>query len=162
MAISYESTQFANVRAGQVTAASGVGASLLRFTMIWSLHPKVEHTYSIFGTYLRVSVAPEGSTESMYLGYALPEVAWTEETRSGFPVEHPLMYHLTLHADQLLALEQIRQGRGLNFKIELRGNAYGPFGIRQVDTSLSISVPLSDWVRVLRDANAKDILLVGV
>ena len=137
MTINYESTQIADVRPGQISAAPGLGASLLRFTMVWSLHPRRDQTYSIFGTYLRVSAASEGSAEPLYLGHAVPEVAWSEESRPGIPMDRPLMYHLTLHADQLLALEQIRQGRGLNFKIELRGNAHGPFGIRQIDSSLS-------------------------
>jgi hypothetical protein len=34
MAITYESTQIGNVRASQISAAPGVGASLLRFTLV--------------------------------------------------------------------------------------------------------------------------------
>jgi hypothetical protein len=162
MAINYESLQIGEVRAGQVTAVPGVGASLLRFTIIWSMHPKRDHTYSVFGTYLRISVGAEGRKESLYLGHAMPEVAWTDETRSGIPFERPLMYHLTLQADQLLALEQLRQGQGLRFTLDLRGNSHGPNGIRQVDYSLNVMVTQSDWVSILREANAKDILLVGV
>jgi hypothetical protein len=161
MTINYESLQIGDVRAEQVSAAPGLGASLLRFTMIWSMHPRRDQTYSVFGTYLRVSVGPEGTTESLYLGHALPEVAWSDESRPGIPVERPLMYLLTLHADQLLAVELLRGSRGLRFKIELRGNSYGPHGIRQIDSSLEITVTLSDWIRVLRESNAKDILLVG-
>lgn len=162
MAITYESTQIGDVRASTISAAPGVGASLLQFTLVWSLHPKREHTYSVFGTYLRVSVAPEGTTNHLYLGHAWPEVAWTDESRPGMQIDRTFMYQLTLHADQLLALEQLRQAQGLVFKFELRGNSYGPFGIRQVDQSLQMRVSVSDWCRVLRDANAADILLVGV
>lgn len=162
MGINYESVQIGDVRPGQVSAAPGVGASLLRFTMIWSMYPKREHVYSVFGTYLQVSVGPEGARDSLYLGHALPEVAWTDESRPGRPVERPLMYLLTLHSDQLLALEQLRGSRGLRFRIELRGNSYGPYGVRQIDSSLEVTVTLSDWIRVLRESNAKDMLLVGV
>jgi hypothetical protein len=161
MGINYESVQIGDVRPGQVTAAPGVGASLLRFTMIWSMYPKRDHVYSIFGTYLRVSVGPEGAPESLYLGHALPEVAWSDESRPGSPVDRQLMYLLTLQSDQLLVLEQLRGSRGLRFRIELRGNSYGPYGIRQIDSSLEIAVTLSDWIRVLRESNAKDVLLVG-
>lgn len=163
MAISYQSFQIADVRAGQLTSAPGVGASLLRFTLIWSMHPTREDgVCSVFGTYLRVSVQSEDSRGALYLGHALPEVAWTGETRPGGSVEQPLMYLLTLHADQLLALEQLRGGRGLRFKLELRGNACGRHGIRQIDLSLEMLVTLSDWVHILREANAKDVLVVGV
>jgi hypothetical protein len=162
MPINYESLQIGEVRAGQVTAVPGLGASLLRFTIIWSMHPKHDHIYSVFGTYLRISLAAEGRKDSLYLGHAMPEVAWTDETRPGIPVDRPLMYHLTLYADQLLALEQLRQGRGVQFALDLRGNSYGPHGIRQIDSSLNVNVTQSEWVSILRDANAKDILLVGV
>jgi hypothetical protein len=162
MTINYESLQIGDVRAEQVSAAPGLGASLLRFTMIWSMHPRQDQTYSVFGTYLRVLVGPEGTTESLYLGHALPELAWSDESRPGIPVERPLMYLLTLHADQLLAVELLRGSRGLRFKIELRGNSYGPHGIRQIDASREITVTLSDWIRILRESSAKDILLVGV
>jgi hypothetical protein len=162
MPINYESLQIGEVRAGQVTAVPGLGASLLRFTIIWSMHPKRDHIYSVFGTYLRISLAAEGRKDSLYLGHAMPEVAWTDETRPGIPVDRPLMYHLTLHADQLLALEQLRQGRGVQFVPDLRGNSHGPHGIRQIDSSLNVIVTQSDWVRIVREANANDILLVGV
>src|SRR5579862_6979699 len=99
MGINYESVQIGDVRAGQLSAIPGVGASLLRFTMIWSMHPKRDQLYSVFGTYLRVSVGPDGTTESFYLGHAVPEVAWSDESRPGVPVDRSLMYLLTLHAD---------------------------------------------------------------
>jgi hypothetical protein len=71
------------------------------------------------------------------------------------------MYLLTLHSDQLLALEHLRGNRGLRFKMELRGNSLGPSGVRQIDASLEITATLSEWIRVLRQANAKEILLIG-
>ncbi len=162
MAICYESTQIGDVRAEGVTAVPGIGVSRLEFTLQWLLHPKRDETYSVFGTYVRVSVAPEGTAGPLFLGQALPEVAWTEESRTGTSFERPVMYHLPLHADQLLALEHMRQGRGLVFTLDLRGNGHGPYGIRQIDLSLQLRVPLSEWVRVLREAQASDILLVGV
>jgi hypothetical protein len=162
MSIKYESTSIGEVRADQITATSGVGASLLRFTLSWQLHAKREHVYSVFGTYLRVSVAAEGTPGLLFLGHALPEVAWCDESREGTPIERPLMYHLTLHSDQMLSLEHLRQGHGLAFGIEVCGNAHGPYGIRQIQETLKKSVPVSDWINVLRDLNGDDILLVGV
>ncbi|MEJ1966522.1 MAG: hypothetical protein WDO56_35270 [Gammaproteobacteria bacterium] len=72
------------------------------------------------------------------------------------------MYHLTLQADQLLALEHTRQQRGLIFALDVRGNSYGPAGIRSFDEALRLNISLSDWIGVLRQAKAADILLVGV
>jgi hypothetical protein len=161
MGINYESLQIADVRAGQLTAVPGVGSSLLRFTMIWSMHPKRDQVYSVFGTYLRVSVGSQGAPDLLHLGHAWPEVAWSDESRAGAPIDRPVMYLLSLHTHQLFAIEQMRGSSGLRFKIELRGNSYGPYGIRQIDSSLEVAVSLSDWIRILRESNAKDILLVG-
>jgi hypothetical protein len=161
MGINYESTPIGDVRAVQLSAAPSIGGSLLRFTLIWSMHPKRDQVFSVFGTYVRISVGAERTPESLYLGHALPEVAWSDESRLGSPVDRPLMYLLSLEAHQLLVLEQMRASGGLHFRLDVRGNAHGPFGIRQIDSSLALTVSVSDWIRVLRESNAKDILLVG-
>lgn len=162
MSINYESTSIAEVRAEQVTAAAGIGACLLRFSLSWTLHAKRQHVYSVFGTYLRITAAAFGAPQPLILGHAVPEVAWCDESREGTPIERTLMYHLTLQADQLLALEHLRQGQGLVFGIEVRGNALGPYGVRPVSETLRKEVSVSDWIPVLRDANGGDILLIGV
>ena len=162
MSINYESRSIAEVRWAQLTAAPGVGASVLRFTLGWTLQAKKESPYSVFGTYLRVTVATAASPQALFLGHAVPEVAFCDDARDAVPLEKPLMYLLTLQADQLLALEQLRQGHGVVFGIEVRGNALGPHGIRQVSETLKKEVSVSDWIPLLRDANAGDVLLVGV
>ena len=162
MTINYESTPIAEVRTVQLTATSGVGASLLRFTLGWTLHAKRENPYSVFGTFLRITAATSGSPQALFLGHAVPEVAFCDEARDGIPIERPLMYLLTLQSDQLLALEHLRQGHGLVFGIEVRGNALGPYGVRQVSETLKKEVSVGDWIPLLREANAGDILLVGI
>lgn len=162
MAITYGSLHIGDVRAEAVSAVPGVGVSRLQFTLAWSLHPIRVDKYTIFGTYIHVSVAPRGITSALFLGRAMPETAWTDESRSGAPFTQHVMYHLPLHADQFLALEHIRQGQGLAFTLDLRGNSHGPQGIRPIDASLQLRVAVSEWASVLRDANASDILLVGV
>jgi hypothetical protein len=162
MSINYESTPIAEVRMVQVTAAPGIGVAVLRFTLAWTLHPKREKAYSIFGTYLRITAATSSSPQALFLGHAVPEVAFCDEALDGIPIERRLMYLLTLQSDQFLALEQLRQGHGLLFGIEVRGNALGSYGVRQVNETLQHEVSVSDWIPLLRDANAGDILLVGV
>jgi len=96
------------------------------------------------------------------LGQALPETAWCEESRDGEPFDRPVMYRLSLTHAQFLALEELRQARGVVFKLDVRGNSYGPDGLRTFDEHLRMAVNISDWVRVLKETNAADILLVGV
>jgi len=136
MSISHESWDIGTVRALQVSALPGAGATQLRFSLEWTLHSKRENDYSVFGTYVRASVAPEGTTDFLYLGHALPEVAWTDEARPHVARGQAVMYQLTLQADQLLALEHARRQRGVVFSLDVRGNSSGPAGIRSFDEAL--------------------------
>jgi hypothetical protein len=162
MGIYYQSRAIGEVRAIRLGAAPAAGAALMRFTLEWSVHPKRDQDYSIFGTYIRVSVSPEGTSDWLHLGHGIPDVAWTEQARVGIPYRFPLYYNLTLTASQLLALETIRQQRGLVFKIEVRGNASGKDGICSIDDTLTLSVSLGEWLRVLDEAGNSDALLVAL
>ncbi|QOJ31428.1 MAG: hypothetical protein HRU81_04555 [Gammaproteobacteria bacterium] len=135
---------------------------LLRFTLEWSIHPRRDQDYAVFGTYVRICVAVEGGSDSVHLGHGHPEVAWTERAREGIPYRTPLIYNLTLPADQLLALESRRQNRGLVFRVEVRGNTLGQYGVGPLDETLSINVGLGDWLRILAEGGTAEALLIGL
>jgi hypothetical protein len=161
MGVDWESTRFGDVRADGVHGRSGIGLSELGFTLVWSLHPTQTHSFSVFGTSVWVSAHTEGGSGPVLLGQAMPEAAWCDETRQ-FPNEGRLLYRLLLPSPQLLALEHVRQGRGLVFTLDIRGNSHCSKGIRRFNETLTLHVNVSDWTRVLREANAADVLLVGV
>lgn len=77
-------------------------------------------------------------------------------------LRRPVMYRLSLTHAQVLALEELRQARGVVFKLDVRGNSYGPDGLRTFDEHLRMAVNVSDWIRVLKETNVADVLLVGV
>ena len=162
MGIHYESTVIGEVRSAGISGRAGVGMSELRFSLAWNLFPKRDHVYTVFGTSAWVSVAPDGETNATPLGQAMPESAWCEESRDGVPYDRVLMYRLSLPSSQLMVLEQLRQGRGLAFELDVRGNTYGPGGVRQLNETLRVAVNVSEWARVLKDAGSADVLLVGV
>lgn len=162
MSIQFDSTVISEVRAERISALPAIGATLLRFSIAWSMEPKRDHTHRIFGTYARVSVAIEGLEGVTFLGHALPEVAFAAETRVGHSYSSTLLYDLTVHADQMLALEHIRHGRGLVFTFEIRGNSSCESVVRQFNETLHIRANATDWVDVLRAAQVANILLVGV
>src|ERR1700723_827671 len=120
MSIYYDSTQIGDVRAESITAFRGLGTSQLRFSVSWSMHPKRNDTFSVFGSFLRISACAEGNPDSYFIGHAFPEVAWVDESRPGIPVERRLLYLLNLQSNQSLALEEMRGHRGVHFKIEVR------------------------------------------
>lgn len=162
MGINYESLSIGSVRAEQISGREGVGGSELRFSLAWNISPKRQDTISIFGTRVWISVAPEGQNGAMPLGSAQPETSWCDETRDGQPYDSYVMYRLSLPSAQLLALEELRQGRSLVFTLDIRGNSHGPHGVRSLDDQLQLRVNVSDWARVLKECGAADLLLVGV
>lgn len=162
MGIYYQSTVIGEVRAQQVGATPGIGAIQLRFVLEWSIHPKRDQDFGVFGTFVRVDAAVEGSADFVHLGHALPEVAWTEQARVGIPYRSSLIYNLTLPLEQLVALEAKRQNHGLAFQLQVRGNAFGKDGIHTLDETLILRASLGDWLRVLADGGVTDTLLVGL
>lgn len=162
MGINYESLSIGSVRAEQISGRQGVGACELRFSLAWNIAPKRQDAISIFDTRIWVSVVPEGQNQAMPLGSAQPETSWCDETREGHPYDSHVMYRLGVSNSQLLALEELRQGRSLVFTLDVRGSSHGPRGVRSLDDQLQLRVNVSDWARVLKECNAADVLLVGV
>jgi hypothetical protein len=162
LSIYWESTVFGDLRTDGIHGRAGLGLSELSFTLVWSLHPTRTDVFTIFGTSIWISVQAEGESSPVLLGQAMPEAAWCDETRP-FPQDGGrCMYRLMLPSPQLLALESYRQGRNLIFSLDIRGNSHCAQGVRRFNETLSLRVNLSDWTRVLREADAADVLLVGV
>ncbi len=163
MGVYYESTGFGDVRTRAVHGRPGVGISELAFSIEWSIHPIRDdgRVLTVFGTNAWIYVHPEGEDSPQFVGCALPESAWREETRT-HPVTQQVLYRLVVPQSQLLAIEELRAGRPLIFSIDVRGNSHGPHGIRNFDDKHQLRVNPSDWADMLRGANVADILLVGV
>jgi hypothetical protein len=70
---------------------------------------------------------------------------WRERSSEGQPAPR---------GDPMIGRAYAISHRGLVFGIEVRGKALGPHGVRQVSETLKKDVPLSDYIPLLRDANA--------
>lgn len=162
MSIHYQNRVIGEVRAAHINGQAVLGAAQLRIVLAWNLFPKRADVFTVFGTSIWVSVAAEGDATPFMLGQAVPESAWCEECRDGEPFERHVMYRLSLPYAQLLALEEMRHGRGLVFTLDVRGNSSGPLGLRTFDEQLRFPVNVSDWGRILKEAGFADLLLVGV
>jgi hypothetical protein len=162
MGIHYESQVFGDIRAIAINGQQGLGASQLRFVLAWNLFPKRTDVFTVFGTSIWISVTAEGEGSPLLIGQAMPETAWCEESRDGEPFDRHVMYRLNIADSQLLALEELRRGRGLVFTLDVRGNSHGSHGIRTFNETIQLPVNVSEWVRVLKEANGAEVLLVGV
>jgi hypothetical protein len=161
MSVHYESTNFGDIRAIGIHGRSGVGLSELLFSLEWSIDATRQEVLSVFGTSAWISVQASGVDQATFLGHAYPETAWCSETRN-HATSSALHYRLALPSPQMLAIEELRHGRELVFTIDIRGNSFGPRGVRSFDQKVTHRTTVSDWIRVLREADAADILLVGV
>ncbi len=161
MSVSYESTAFGDIRVAGIHGRAGLGLTELLISLDWTIQPKRAELLSIFGTSAWIYVQVAGSDQMHFLGHASPESAWCTETRD-YANSTSLFYRLILPNPQMLALEELRHGRELVLTVDVRGNSYGPRGVRSFDQKVMHRVSISDWVRVLREANVADVLLVGV
>lgn len=162
MSVHYESRVIGEIRAASVHGHEGLGLSQLRFVIDWNLHAKREDTFTVFGTSIWVSARADGESQWRMLGHAMPEIAWSDESKDGDPFDRPVQYRLTLPDSQLLVIEHARKGGAVSFQLEVRGHVHGPRGIRSLSSTEMLKVTASDWVRVLQEANAAEVLLVGV
>jgi hypothetical protein len=161
MIVHYESTGFGEVRASAIHGRPAVGSCELVFVATWLIQATRKEAFSIFGTAAWISVQVAGTDSIQYLGQAVPETAWTAETRDAAHA-WPLQYRLPVSFAQMLALEEVRRGQELVFHVDMRGNSYGSRGIRTFAETSMLRVTASDWSRVLREAQVAEVLLVGV
>lgn len=162
MTLNYGNRVIGEIRPDGLHGHAGLGMSQLRFSLSWNIHPRQDHLFRIFSTSIWVSARPEGESQWHMLGHAMPETAWSDECREGAPFDRLLLYRLTLPDPQLLAVEHARKGRAMWFQLEARGHVHGPDGILSLDSTVTLQVNASDWARVLKEANAVEVLLVGV
>src|SRR5688572_29872030 len=132
MGVQYESTSFGDVRAAAIHGRPGVGVSELAFSLNWLIQPKRSEVLSLFGTSAWISVHAVAVQHPLFLRHASAETAWCTEARD-HTAETKLLYRLTLPNPRLLAIEDLRQGRELVFHLDVRGNSYGPRGVRAFD-----------------------------
>ena len=161
MVVHYESTSFGDIRASAIHGRAVVGACELTFGVTWLIQATRAEVLSIFGTAAWVSVQVSGTDQISFLGQAAPETSWTTETRD-VAHEWPMQYRLPVSLAQMLALEELRQGQELVFHIDMRGNSYASRGIRTFAHTMMLRVTASDWIRVLKEAQVAEVLLVGV
>lgn len=72
------------------------------------------------------------------------------------------LLRVTFGDAQLLALEELRGGGGVNFEVEVIGLGHAPNDIYPTDHSVRVELNLSNWVKVLESLGAADSIVVGV
>jgi hypothetical protein len=96
------------------------------------------------------------------LGVATIETSWYVET-SDHARRDAVCAYLDLSFDQLEALERMREGGSLSFKLDIRLLVHSrQRGVQRGDQQLWVEVTLSDWSKVLEEIGHSETLLLGL
>lgn len=108
----------------------------------------------------QVNIKANGSGQQP-AGFARPEAPLVFTTRENESRTSSALF-LPLQPGQLATIENIRGTGDLDFELLCMGIGSDEHGAHRLQDSLSVHVPRSDWLKKLRDAKARDILLLEV
>ncbi|MDE0171919.1 MAG: hypothetical protein OYH76_13290 [Defluviicoccus sp.] len=161
MMLTIDSWVFADARIQGVTLHPVVGAYELRFGLFLVVTPVTgdEHRSAIIDG-ARVSVGTGGGLATD-LGFARPDgrieiVPGRHQQRTAPTLSLPLQ------PGQLAEIEKLRGSADLHFDLAIKGTGSNREEAGAVDGALGCNVPRSEWTGKLREANARNILLLEV
>lgn len=162
LSLTYNSRIIADAQIQGVFGLRGIGCYQLRFSVDFNLPNWGPHDEIIVLSGLRAEIAVGANPgEFKLLGYAAPEAPLSLETKE-FPQRQPMLFLLDLNEQQLFALESMRNGGSLHFRVTISGEARGSNGGQWAREEFRHEVTLSDWSSVLRDLGYADVLVIGV
>lgn len=162
MSLTYNSRIIADAQVQRIFGLRGIGCYQLRFSLDFNLpnwgppHEKIV----LSGLRSEIYVGAKRG-EFKLLGYATPETPLSLETKE-VPQKQSILFLLDLSEQQLFALESMRNGGSLDFRVTVSGEARGSNDRQWAREELRHEVTLSDWSRVLRELGYADVLVIGV
>lgn len=159
MSINYSSNIIADVRCQNVFLIPGVGVYFLGFNLNFDIKAR-ENILRFHDASAKVFVSTT-NTPQRTLGVAFPEspvliqsVKYSNSRQSQFEIQ--------LSASSLAAIENLRNGGDLSFKLQLRGMASDLQNSESVQDEIQIPVSQSDWIKHLKQAGFVDTLLFEI
>lgn len=125
MGLTYKSRTIADAKVLDIFGVQGVGCYQLNFSLEFNL-PNWEPAdgKAVLGN-LRADIAVGANRENLKrIGYALPETPLPLETKE-ITQRQCIQFLLNLSEQQLFALEALRNGGGLYFRVTVSGEARG-------------------------------------
>lgn len=160
MSFTINSRSVAEIRIQNVALRPLLGAYELVFGLDVTIQPEREHPRKASIGRARVSVkTPRG--KPAHLGLARPETDFYIETGEHGSHMTPDMV-LPVSPAQIAAIEDLRGNNDLEFDLLATGTATTQYGPQQVQDTWKYHVPRSDWLKTLKNAGARDVLLLEV
>lgn len=160
MSITWSSQIIADVRCAGVNIQPGIGIVLLRFSVLFDVKARQDQTLRFADARIQVLAGTSASSQQV-LGIALPEAAVMIATAPNTS-STAFLFDLPLTPSQMAALEEIRNGGDLQFRLHVYGEAYGPQGPWVAADDIQYRVEQSEWIRHLNQASLADTLLFEV
>lgn len=162
MGLTYKSRTIADAKVLDIFGVQGVGCYQLNFSLEFNL-PNWEPAdgKAVLGN-LRADISVGANRENLKrIGYALPETPLPLETKE-ITQRQCIQFLLNLSEQQLFALEALRNGGGLYFRVTVSGEARGERDSQWAREDFLYEATISDWARVLQQLDYADILVIGV
>jgi len=151
----------AELRLQGIHGVRGVGMHRLLFALEFQINPSRAGGATLSSPVCFVAVG-RTPTDVRPLGIATMETSWSVET-TDYARREPLSAYLDLSSEQLEALERLREGGSLFFKLDLRLLVHSSQrGLQRGDQQYSFEASLSLWSKVLEQLGYSEILLLGL
>lgn len=163
MSLDYQHKIIAEARCTGAHLQDGIGFYLLRFSMYFDvkIHPDQAKPFRLENVRARVFAGGSPSPQ-MLLGDADPEAPILIRTGKEYPSSARLLFDVALSVSQLEALEAIRNGGDLYFKLHLYGESYGTHDPIPAHDDVQLHIAQTDWVKLLKQAKFAEIVLFEV
>lgn len=147
-----------------IHSQQGMGVLQLRFSVEWTFFA-APFSGRVHSTAAVAWVHVDGTLERVKFGHAWPETSWWGETQQ---LSHTtgLMYELFFRPEQILALERIRNGRGLKFSLDLHGLVEATVEGRSYqyrgNASTERQLNAHDWAELVKSLGMCETVFIGL
>lgn len=161
MSLTIHSRIIADAQIQAVTIRPVVGAYELLFALYVTIHPDQEEPFrraSIAGARVSLKTRASGTHD---LGFARPEKPFDIITHRSPSSTTPVLV-LPIQPGQVAAIETLRGSNDLDFELNVAGTGMHEGILHQVYDTWRTHVSRSDWIKKLRDAKARNTMLIEV
>lgn len=159
MSINYSSNIIADVRCQSIFLVSGVGAYFLGFNLNFDVKAR-ENILRFHDASAKIFVSAANTSQKI-LGVAFPESPVLIQSIK-YSISRQYQFEIQLSASSLAAIEDMRNGGDLNFKLQLRGMASDLQNAEPAQDEIQMPVSQSDWIKHLKQAGFVDTLLFEI
>jgi len=162
MSISYGPYNIADARISGVSAVRGIGFTRLQFSLELSINATPpDYSVLVSSPISFVSAGRAQSGPLLPLGNAVAETCWNAQTKDQSQRDAFLVI-LDLSGEQLAALERLRAGGLLFFRVDVHMLTQGKDGLQRAFEQLWFEANLSIWSKLLKDIGYLELLLLSV